>query len=82
MAAHVCAAHAHHSARQVGVEHSVYMKVKPTCMWIVYIYLYVYVCFFVCVCVSSDGNLATKQVVFLQRPVRSQAAAQPRNQVR
>lgn len=34
---------------------------------------------FVCV---SDGNLATKQVVFLQRPVRSQAAAQHRNQVR
>ncbi|XP_051937750.1 raftlin-2 [Hippocampus zosterae] len=30
---------------------------------------------------DSDGNLATKQVVFLQRPVRSQAAAQHRNQV-
>lgn len=36
----------------------------------------------VCVCVCSDGNLATKQVVFLQRPVRNQAAGQPRNQVR
>uniref|UniRef100_A0A3Q0T1F0 Raftlin family member 2 n=1 Tax=Amphilophus citrinellus TaxID=61819 RepID=A0A3Q0T1F0_AMPCI len=31
---------------------------------------------------DSDGNLATKQVVFLQRPVRSQTAGQPRNQVR
>uniref|UniRef100_A0A3Q3JWE1 Raftlin family member 2 n=1 Tax=Monopterus albus TaxID=43700 RepID=A0A3Q3JWE1_MONAL len=29
---------------------------------------------------DSDGNLATKQVVFLQRPVRSQAGGQPRNQ--
>lgn len=32
--------------------------------------------------VCSDGNLATKQVVFLQRPVRGQTAGQPRNQVR
>ncbi|XP_049584956.1 raftlin-2 [Syngnathus scovelli] len=30
---------------------------------------------------DSDGNLATKQVVFLQRPVRSQAATQHKNQV-
>ncbi|CAB1445363.1 unnamed protein product [Pleuronectes platessa] len=29
---------------------------------------------------DSDGNLATKQVVFLQRPVRGQAAGQQRNQ--
>lgn len=29
----------------------------------------------------SDGNLATKQVVFLQRPVRNQASGQSRNQV-
>ncbi|CAI5670695.1 unnamed protein product [Oreochromis niloticus] len=29
---------------------------------------------------DSDGNLATKQVVFLQRPVRGQTAGQPRNQ--
>ncbi|XP_045909115.1 raftlin-2 isoform X1 [Micropterus dolomieu] len=29
---------------------------------------------------DSDGNLATKQVVFLQRPVRGQAAGQPSNQ--
>uniref|UniRef100_H3D1U6 Raftlin family member 2 n=1 Tax=Tetraodon nigroviridis TaxID=99883 RepID=H3D1U6_TETNG len=28
---------------------------------------------------DSDGNLATKQVVFLQRPVRGQAAGTPRN---
>ncbi|XP_068602802.1 raftlin-2 [Brachionichthys hirsutus] len=28
---------------------------------------------------DSDGNLATKQVMFLQRPVRSQAAGRPRN---
>ncbi|KAJ4933067.1 hypothetical protein JOQ06_029904 [Pogonophryne albipinna] len=27
---------------------------------------------------DSDGNLATKQVVFLQRPVRGQAAGQQR----
>uniref|UniRef100_A0A3Q3LQB2 Raftlin family member 2 n=1 Tax=Mastacembelus armatus TaxID=205130 RepID=A0A3Q3LQB2_9TELE len=31
---------------------------------------------------DSDGNLATKQVVFLQRPVRNQAAGHLRNQVR
>nr|XP_057938654.1 raftlin-2 isoform X2 [Doryrhamphus excisus] len=30
---------------------------------------------------DSDGNLATKQVVFLQRPVRNQAPAQQRNQI-
>ncbi|KAG7502237.1 hypothetical protein JOB18_016294 [Solea senegalensis] len=29
---------------------------------------------------DSDGNLATKQVVFLQRPVRNQTAGQQRNQ--
>ncbi|XP_056145553.1 raftlin-2 [Lampris incognitus] len=29
---------------------------------------------------DSDGNLATKQVVFLQRPVRNQAAGQQKNQ--
>uniref|UniRef100_A0A8C6KRE0 Raftlin family member 2 n=2 Tax=Nothobranchius furzeri TaxID=105023 RepID=A0A8C6KRE0_NOTFU len=29
---------------------------------------------------DSDGNLATKQVVFLQRPVRGAAAKHPRNQ--
>ncbi|KAI3355977.1 hypothetical protein L3Q82_017248 [Scortum barcoo] len=29
---------------------------------------------------DSDGNLATKQVVFLQRPVRSQTAGQLKNQ--
>lgn len=31
--------------------------------------------------VCSDGNLATKQVVFLQRPVRCQVAGQHRKQV-
>ena len=30
---------------------------------------------------SSDGNLATKQVVFLQRPVRGQPAGQKKSQV-
>ncbi|TNN03790.1 raftlin-2 [Takifugu rubripes] len=30
---------------------------------------------------DSDGNLATKQIVFLQRPVRSQAAGKPKNPV-
>ncbi|KAK7913754.1 hypothetical protein WMY93_013965 [Mugilogobius chulae] len=54
------------------IRHDRYIKHKP-------VYLSVYFTNSVICLQLSDGNLATKQVVFLQRPVRGQTAAQHRN---
>ena len=80
LAAHMCAAHSYHPTRQVDNTHAVSLRMLlKTFLSLIQSALYITP---TPVCVCSDGNLATKQVVFLQRPVRGQAAEQLRNQVR
>lgn len=71
VATNVCAAYANHQTWQVRCAHTSWKLHKHYFLHVPPVY----------VCVLSDGNLATKQVVFLQRPVRCQTATQQRNQV-
>lgn len=77
MAAHMCAAYSYHPAWQV--EKNIHATHNHAWKNLSIMLFVVYWCHSVFVC--SDGNLATKQVVFLQRPVRSQEAGQLRNKV-
>lgn len=81
LAAHLCPAHTYHPPWQVTHIVDVLLDGPSRNKLGLSGLLWGFSFIIYCVCFSSDGNLATKQVVFLQRPVKTSSVPQ-RNQVR